>query len=111
LYSKNRYFIYLVHTIHDTIREDMPQELSFILRFDEAKKAIQYIVDMPDKKIALMLTFLHQNKGVLPKRRRDDFAELTDEEIFRMQKAYREVYEFDLRKLLFKVMGVFSLHH
>jgi hypothetical protein len=95
LYSKNRYFIYLVHTIHDTIREDMPQELSFILRFDEAKKAIQYIVDMPDKKIALMLTFLHQNKGVLPKRRRDDFAELTDEEMFRMQKAYREVYEFD----------------
>lgn len=86
--------VYLLHTIHDTIKEDMPQELSFILRFDEAKKAIQDIVDMPDKKITLMLTFFHQNKGVLPKRRREDFAELTDEEILKMQKAYREIYEF-----------------
>ena len=37
--------------------------------------------------------FLHQNKGVFPKRRREQFSQLTDEEIKRMQAAYRVVFE------------------
>ena len=87
--------IYLIHTIHETIREDMPNELTFVQRFDEAKRAVQQIVDMPDKNITMMLTFLHQNKGIFPKRRREYFGKLTDEEIQRMQDAYRRIYELD----------------
>jgi hypothetical protein len=87
--------VYLVHTIHDTIQEDMPKELSFVQRFDEAKQALQQIVDMPDKLIMMMLTFLHQNKGVFPKKRREYFNKLTDEEIQQMQNAYRRIYELD----------------
>src|SRR5258708_477875 len=85
--------VYLVHTIRDTIEEDMPKELSFVQRFDEAKRAVQQIVDMPDKLITMMLTFLHQNKGIFPKKRREYFGKLTDEEIQRMQDAYRRIYE------------------
>lgn len=87
--------VYLVNAIHETIREEMPQELTFILRFDDAKKAMQDIVDMPDKLIALMLKYLHQNKGVLAKKRRAEFSKLTDEEIELMQEAYRMVYVSD----------------
>ncbi len=87
--------VYLVQTLHDTIRVDMPEELTFVQRFDEAKRAIQQIVDMPDKYIAQMLTFLHQNKGIFPKRRREYFDKLTDAEIERMQDAYRRIYELD----------------
>jgi len=87
--------VYLLHTIHETVKVDMPKELTFVQRFDEAKKSIQQIVDMPDKQITLMLTFLHQNKGVLPKRRREEFAKLTDDEISRMEQAYRLIYELD----------------
>lgn len=75
------------------LTEDMPGELLFIQRYDEAKKELQYIVDMPDKLISMMLTFIHQNKGVFPKRRREYFSKLTDEEINRMQTAYRRVFE------------------
>jgi len=85
--------IYLIQTIHATLKEDMPDELIFLQRYDEAKKELQRIVDMPDKDINLMLIFLHQNKGVFPKRRREQFARLTDEEIRQMQQAYRMVYE------------------
>ena len=46
---------------------------------------------MPDKDINLMIIFLHQNKGIFPKRRRETFAKLTDDEIQQMQKAYRAV--------------------
>lgn len=86
---------YLAETIHATLKEDMPEELLFLLRYDEAKKEIQKIVDMPDRDINMMLIFLHQNKGVFPKRRREQFAKLTDEEIAAMQQAYREVYEIE----------------
>jgi hypothetical protein len=84
--------IYLIQTIHATIREDMPDELLFLQRYDEAKKELQRIVDMPDKDINLMIICLHQNKGVFPNRRREQFVKLTDEEIQQMQQAYRIVY-------------------
>jgi hypothetical protein len=87
--------IYLINTIHATLNEDMPEELLFIQRYDEAKKELQRIVDMPDKLLNNMLMFLHQNKGVFPKRRRDQFGQLTDEEIKRMQAAYQAVYEME----------------
>ncbi|MDP3667289.1 MAG: Fic family protein [Sediminibacterium sp.] len=85
--------IYLAETIHATLKEDMPAELLFLLRYDEAKREIQKIVDMPDKDINWMILFLHQNKGIFPKRRRAEFAKLTDGEISAMQEAYRKVYE------------------
>jgi hypothetical protein len=87
--------VYLIHTLHATLAEDMPQELLFIQRYDEAKKELQRIVDMPDKLIGMMLTFLHQNKGIFPKRRREYFDKLTDDEIQQMQQAYRKIYEIE----------------
>jgi hypothetical protein len=86
---------YLAEVIHATLKEDMPQELLYLVRYDEAKKEIQKIVDMPDRDIGRMLVFLHQNRGVFPKRRRELFLKLTDEEIAKMQHAYRRVYEID----------------
>ncbi len=87
--------IYLAETIHATLKEDMPGELIFIQRYDEVKKTLQYIVDMPDKDIDLMITFLHQNKGTFPKRRREQFARLTDAEINKMQAAFRKIFEIN----------------
>ena len=87
--------IYLAETIHATIKTDMPNELIFIQRYDEVKKAVQIIVDMPDREINLMITFLHQNKGVFPKRRREHFIKLTDNEITKMQTVFREIFLMD----------------
>lgn len=86
---------YLAETIQATLKSDMPEELLFLLRYNEAKKEVQNIVDMPDRDINMMLIFLHQNKGVFPKRRREQFPKLTDDEIIAMQAAYRNVYEID----------------
>lgn len=86
---------YLAETIHATIASDMPAELEFIQRYDEVKKELQNIVDMPDKEINLMIIFLHQNKGIFPRRRRHDFSKLTDKEIAMMQLAYRRIFELD----------------
>jgi hypothetical protein len=48
---------------------------------------------MPDRDINLMLIFLHQNKGVFPKRRREQFSKLNDEEILKMQEVYKKIYD------------------
>ena len=42
-----------------------------------------------------MITFLHQNKGIFPKRKREQFATLTDAEITQMQNKYREIFEME----------------
>ena len=59
--------------------------------YDATKRAIQEIVDMPDRRIDLFIRFCLQNNGVIsPKRRKSHFAELTDEEVERMQAAVEE---------------------
>ena len=87
--------IYLAQTIQATLNDDMLNELIFIQRYGEVKKALQHIVDMPDKEINLMILFLHQNSGIFPKRRREQFVKLTDKEILQMQVAFRKVFEMD----------------
>jgi hypothetical protein len=87
--------IYLAETIHATLKEDMPGELLFIQRYDEVKRALQDIVDMPDRNINLMILFLHQNKGIFPKRKREQFSKLTDQEIKKMEIEYRKIFELE----------------
>ena len=88
--------IYLARVLHATLLEDMKDELLFLQRYDDAKTEIQKIVDMPDRLLNLMILFLHQNKGMFPKKRREDFHQLTNEEIQRIQDAYRKVFELDI---------------
>jgi hypothetical protein len=49
------------------------------------------IVGMPDRRLEQLMLFLRRNKGIFPKRRREQFTELTDKEIGRMEAVYREV--------------------
>jgi Fic family protein len=84
--------VFLAQTIQETINQDMPEELEFIQHYDELKRELQNIVDMPDKDINLMIMFLHQNKGAFPTRRRKDFAKLTEKEIVSMETAYKDIF-------------------
>ena len=85
--------IYLLETLYETVASDMPNELMFIQRYDEVKKAFQQIVDMPDKQLDLMIQFIYQNKGVFPKRRRSSFSKLIDEEIAKMEEEFNKIFE------------------
>ncbi|TRX36820.1 hypothetical protein FNW52_06160 [Flavobacterium sp. ZT3R18] len=84
---------FLGKTIQETVMTDIPNELEFIMRYDELRLSIQEIVDMPDAEISRMILFLHQNKGIFPKRRRKDFAKLIDSEIELMEKEYLTIFE------------------
>jgi hypothetical protein len=84
----------LFQFIQETIERDLVEELDFLRNYDEARSAIQQVVDMPDRMIDLFIRCCLQNNGRLSSRKRaGDFARLTDAEVPRMeaivQKAYR----------------------
>ena len=79
--------------IEQTIDTDLPNELGFLVNYDKTKRAIQEIVDLPDRQIDLFIRFCLQNNGRLSERKRTShFASLTDDEIARMEGAVQDSY-------------------
>ena len=74
-----------------TIESELVEELSFLANYDGAKKAIQDIIDMPDRLIDLFIRICLENNGRLSaSKRKSNFEFLTDDELFSMENAVRE---------------------
>jgi hypothetical protein len=86
---------YLCKVIETAVSHDLPNELNFLQNYDEAKKLIKQRVDMPDKQIDLFIRFTHQNNGIFPKRRRNIFQMLKDEEIEALQSIFQDVFSME----------------
>ncbi len=83
----------LFRFIEQTIDTELATELAFLACYDKTKKAIQEIVDMPDRKIDLFIRFCLQNNGRLSARKRaDHFEVLSDEETARMEQVVQSAY-------------------
>jgi hypothetical protein len=79
--------------IEQTIDTELVEELTFLANYDKTKRAIQEIVDMPDRQIDLFIRFCLQNNGRLSTRKRvGHFDFLSDEEIARMEQAVQSAY-------------------
>lgn len=84
--------------IQQTIETELAQELAFLANYDETKKTIQEIVDMPDRQIDLFIRLCLQNNGRLSARKRTNhFNLLTNDEIGRMEEAVQNAYGIDER--------------
>jgi len=86
---------YLCTVIETAISQDLPNELNFLQNYDEAKELMKQRVDMPDKLIDLFIRFTHQNNGIFPKRRRNTFHMLNDDEIEALQSIFQDVFTLD----------------
>jgi len=76
-----------------TIEEELVQELSFLANYDSTKKAIQDIIDMPDRLIDLFIQLcLHNNGSLSGRKRADHFDFLTEAELAAMEQAVRAGY-------------------
>lgn len=83
---------YLAKTIFSTIQEDLSEELFFLQRYDELKRELQQLIDMPDKRLDNVIVYLHQNKGIFPNRRKKQFEEINEEEFENIEKIYKEIF-------------------
>lgn len=83
---------YLFECIEEIIDKYIESEIKFLINYDEAKKSIQYTVDMPDNQIDLLIKLVIQNNGVLSSNKRNSlFPLLSDDEIQRITKIINEV--------------------
>ncbi|MBU3948353.1 MAG: Fic family protein [Proteobacteria bacterium] len=83
----------LFRFINKTIDTELAGELAFLANYDKTKKAIQEIVDIPDRQIDLFIRACLQNNGRLSARKRlSHFDFLSDEEIDKMEKAVKFAY-------------------
>ena len=81
---------YLYATVEHTIETDLRDEIDYLTRFDTAWRALREIVDMPDRRLELFVKLCLGNDGTLSATKRSTFAELTDDEVARMQSAIRD---------------------
>jgi len=87
---------YLCKVIANAVSYDLPNELNFLQNYDEAKGLMKQRVDMPDKLIDLFIRLTHQNNGIFPKRRRDNFQMLNNDEIEALQSIFQDVFKIEL---------------
>jgi hypothetical protein len=89
---------YLYRCIEETIRGDLRDEVGFLKVFDGAVQKVLEIVDMPDRRAALLVRLILQNKGKLSGAKRPSFAELSDEEVHSMENAVWGTWEAEHAK-------------
>lgn len=80
---------YLHDRVADTVHHDLKEELDFVTVYDRALDAVRDIIDMPDRRASLFVRLCLQNGGRLSRAKRDSFAELSDEEIGKLEAAVR----------------------
>ncbi len=72
-----------IEFIRETIETELPAELRFLTAYDEIRREMREIIELPDRIADLFVKLCRQNGGTLSKRKRElpEFAPLTDSEI------------------------------
>ena len=93
-YDATKQAEFLYDCTEDTIKRVIPDEVNYLIQYDEFKKYIDTDFEMPDKLIATLVRFLQQNNGVLSKRAREkEFAMLSAKEVNKIEKLFKEIFE------------------
>jgi Fic family protein len=94
-----RYFDATAHTeflyscVQQAVEQDLPEEVRFLETFDKFSAAVKEIIEMPDRQIELLRSFLTQGNGHLSKRAREhEFRALRDEEVNQVEDLYSELF-------------------
>ena len=76
--------------IEQTLEQELLPELEFLLQYDACKKAIQQIVDLPDRQLDLLIKCCQQNQGKLSvDKRQKHFSELKDDEVVAIEQVFQ----------------------
>lgn len=90
--TENAEFLY--GCVAQTVEHDLPVEIDYLRRHDEAMRRIMDTVEMPDRLAENLLMFIRKNNGKLGKKRREnEYVALTDEEVLALEAVVREAFE------------------
>ncbi len=85
----------LYYYIQRTVEKDLPQERNHLMAYDAACAAVAEILDLSARDITLFVTFCRQQQGRLSQtKRKRFFAELSDRDIAKGERAVRQAFAF-----------------
>ena len=85
---------FLYSCVQRTVEHDLPHEIEYLRRHDDAIQRIMGAVEMPDRLAENLVMFIRQNNGTLSKRRREsEFAKLKDDEVTLIEDIVRDAYK------------------
>ncbi len=85
---------FLYGCVQRTVDRDLPREIDFLRRHEDAVRHIMDAIEMPDRLAEDLIMFIRQNGGTLPKRRRQrEFEKLNDEEVRRLEAIVQEAFD------------------
>ena len=85
---------FLYACVRRTVEDDLPREIDYLRRHDEAIRRIMDAVEMPDRLAENLVMYIQNNKGKLSKRRRDgEFKQLTDDEATLLEGIVADAFE------------------
>jgi Fic family protein len=85
---------FLYGCVKRTVEYDLPHEIDYLRRHDEARRKIMDTVEMPDRLADELLLFIRQNDGTLSKKRREqEFGALADDEVARIEEVVRVAFD------------------
>ena len=85
---------FLYACVQRTVEYDLPIQIDYLRRHDEAMARIMEMIDMPDRLAQNLILFIRQNGCTLSKRKREkDFSALTDEEVQGLENIIQDVFE------------------
>jgi len=84
---------FLYDCVEDTIKNIIPREVNYLIKYDELKRYLDDQFEMPDKTVAILVRFLEQNEGKLSKRAKTkEFNALNEDEIILIENKYNEIF-------------------
>jgi hypothetical protein len=86
--------VFLYACVQRTVEVDLPREIDYLRRHEEALRRIMDTVEMPDRLAENLIMFIRQNGGTLSKNRREnEFAALKDDEVRQLEEMVRQAFE------------------
>jgi hypothetical protein len=77
-----------------TVERDLPNEIDYLRRHDDAIRRIMETVEMPDRLAENLVMFIRQNHGTLPKSRRSgEYKGLSDDEVTGLEEIVRHAFD------------------
>ncbi len=85
---------FLYACVRRTVEQDLPREIDYIRRHDEAIRRIMDAVEMPDRLAENLVMYIRQNNWTLSKKRREgEFKQLRDDEVSLIENVVRDEFE------------------
>jgi len=85
---------FLYDCVWDTIQNIIPNEVDYLTKYDNFKRYLEEVFEMPDRMVALLIRFLEQNNGQLSKRAREkEFSALNEKEVLEIEQQFRVVFK------------------